>query len=257
MTSDHGRRYLEICVDSIDGVQAAIRGGADRIELCSALDLGGLTPSAGLVDAARAATRGSGVTLFAMVRARAGDFAYDTAEIAMAIADAAAMIAQGVDGLVFGAVRRGQVDVAACRRWIADVRDVADRPLPCTFHRAIDMVADPVAAVSIVTELGFAHILTSGGALSALDGATTIRAMVAAAGSVQIMAGAGVTAANAAALLAATGAPALHASARVAAPDVDPRLIKLGFANGPRRHTDAATVAALRSALDNRTTIGH
>lgn len=251
------RRILEICVDSLAGVEAAILGGADRIELCSALDVGGLTPSAGLVDAARAAIRGSGVALFAMVRPRAGDFAYDDAETTLAVAEATAMIGQGVDGLVFGAVRGGDIDVATCRRWMAGVRAVAGGPLPCTFHRAIDMVADPVAAVATIAGLGFDHILTSGGALRAADGAATIRAMVAAAGPVQVMAGAGVTPDTASALLAATGVPALHASARVAAGDVDPRLIELGFANAPRRHTDTATVAALRSALDNHVPMGH
>ena len=171
-------RRLEICTDSPAGVAAAIAGGADRIELCSALEIGGLTPSAGLVAEVRDATRSAGVALVAMVRPRGGDFTYDDAELALAIAEAQALIAQGVDGLVFGAVRDGQVDMAASAHWMEQVREAAGMPLPCTFHRAIDLLADPVDAVDAITALGFTRILTSGGALRAIDGVDVIARMV-------------------------------------------------------------------------------
>ncbi|MES2336885.1 MAG: copper homeostasis protein CutC [Pseudomonadota bacterium] len=250
---------LEICCESPAGVAAAIAGGADRIELCSALAIGGLTPSAGLVGAARAATQAAGIALYAMVRPRGGDFAYDASDLALALGEARTLIAQGIDGLVFGAVRGGAVDDDANRRFLDGVRDAAGWRLPCTFHRAIDVIADAVGAVAHVAALGFDQILTSGGARRAPDGAATIRAMVAAADGtgVSVMAGAGVTPDTAIALLADTGVRALHASASVAGGAPHPRFVELGFALGPERHTDVATVRALRSALDNLPTIGH
>lgn len=248
-------RRLEICTDSPAGVAAAIAGGADRIELCSALEIGGLTPSAGLVAEVRDATRSAGVALVAMVRPRGGDFTYDDAELALAIAEAQALIAQGVDGLVFGAVRDGQVDMAVSAHWMEQVREAAGMPLPCTFHRAIDLLADPVDAVDAITALGFTRILTSGAALRAIDGVDVIARMVGRAaslgGAVSILAGSGVTPANALALCRATGVRELHASASGATDTADQQLVRFGFSAPTMRRTDAGIVMALRTAMDN------
>ncbi|PXA83597.1 hypothetical protein DMC47_42905 [Nostoc sp. 3335mG] len=245
-----GRRTLEICVDAAAGVQAAIAGGADRIELCAALALGGQTPSAGLVEAALNTARPAGVAVHAMVRPRAGDFRYDADEMALAMREALALIAQGVDGLVFGAARDGALDEPALAEWMAAVR-AAGRPVSLTLHRAIDVVADPVAAVDVAVALGFDRILTSGGAPTADDGAATIARMVErAAGRCAIMAGSGVRPDNARRLLRATGVAELHGSASVAVADADPGAAALGFTTPPPRRTDEATVRALRAAFD-------
>lgn len=243
------RTTLEICIDSVAGCDAAIAGGADRIELCGALSVGGLTPPPGLVALVVERARAAGVRVHAMVRPRAGDFAYDAAELDTAIADARALIAAGVDGLVFGAVRDGAIDGEATSRWLAAVRGLrADIDL--TLHRAVDLLVDPVVAVEPAVALGFHRILTSGGATRAVEGGEVIRAMQAqAAGRIVVMPGSGVRPENVAALLAQTGAGDVHASASVAVVQDDPRVIALGFAGSGLARTDATVVRALRDAI--------
>jgi len=244
------RTTLEICIDSVAGCDAAIAGGADRIELCGALSVGGLTPSGGLAALVVKRAAAAGVRVHAMVRPRAGDFAYDAREIDSAIADARALIAAGVDGLVFGAVRNGAIDMDATTRWLDAVR--ALRPaIDLTLHRAVDLLVDPVTAVEPAVALGFHRILTSGGATRAADGAQVIAAMQAqAAGRIVVMPGAGVRPDNVAALLARTGAVEVHASAGAPVVQDDPRVIALGFAGPGLARTDDAVVRALRDAID-------
>lgn len=244
------RGLLEICVDDLAGVAAAIEGGADRIELCAALALGGLTPSAALVEAAIRAARQARVAVHAMVRPRAGDFTYGADELTLAIAEARMLIAQDVDGLVFGAARDGRLDEPALEAWSSAV-EAAGRPVALTLHRATDITADPIAAVDVAARLGFDRMLTSGGAPTAPEGSATIALMVERAGGrCRIMAGAGVRPDNAPALLAATGVRELHASASVTVGETDERVTALGFATPPRRRTDPGMVRALRAALD-------
>lgn len=243
---------LEICTDSIAGVAAAVAGGADRIELCGALEVGGLTPSAGLVAEAVRACAGR-VALFAMVRPRAGDFAYDDDEFGTATAEAEALLTAGVDGLVFGAVRDGRLDEDACRRFVSAVGSM--RRTPLTFHRAVDLLDDPVAAVAPIAALGFQRILTSGGAITAPAGAATIRAMVERAGeAIAIMAGSGVAPEGVEDLIAATGVREVHASASRSRGALDTRVAALGFASGSRRETSIDLVRALRAAHDRALT---
>jgi copper homeostasis protein len=240
---------LEICVEDTAGVAAAIAGGADRVELCSALGVGGLTPSAGLAGSALDRARAAGVKVHAMVRPRGGDFTYAPEELALAVTEAHMLIGQGVDGLVFGAVRDGQLDSVALRNWVEAVR-ASSTTVRLTLHRAIDVVDDPVAAVDIAVRLGFDRILTSGGAVSAAQGTGTLARMVArAAGRCRIMGGAGVRPDNAAAVLAA-GIHDLHGSASRAATPLAPRLTALGFGPAPRP-TDPDIVRALRDIIDS------
>ena len=244
------RTILEICIDSVAGCDAAIAGGADRIELCGALSVGGLTPPPGLVALAIDRARAAGMRVHAMVRPRAGDFAYDARELDTAIADARALIAAGVDGLVFGAVRDGVIDGDATLRWLEAVRALrADIDL--TLHRAVDLLVDPVAAIESAVALGFHRILTSGGATRAGEGAAVIGAMrEQAAGRIVVMPGSGVRPDNVTDLLARTGAAEVHASASVAVTQDDPRVLALGFAGPGLARTDENTVRALRAAID-------
>lgn len=239
-----GAAHFEICVDSLAGARAALAGGADAIELCSALGVGGLTPSLGLTEAVLALPRRAGVTIRAMVRPRPGGFDYDHEELAVAIADSRALIAADVDGLVFGATRNERLDGATIRTW-QDA--LGPRPIGLTLHRAIDLLADPVAAVDQAIALGFDQILTSGGAATAWDGRATVARMVAVAGDrCRIIAGSGIKPDLVAPLFGETGATALHASARAAtAPDED--VFGFGIASPP---ADEAVVSALRAALD-------
>lgn len=249
-TIERPRVALEICVESAAGAAAAIAGGCDRIELCSALALGGLTPSAGLVEQVLALAAPAGVPVRAMVRPRAGGFDYNAKDMALALAEARTLVAAGVQGLVFGVTAGGKLAEQELRGWIAGLGE--HRP-PLTLHRAIDVVADPVAAIDVAVALGFDHALTSGGARTAMEGAATIAAMVAhAAGRCTIMAGAGVAADTAGALLDATNAGALHGSASDPAPAEEQD--RFGFGPLPRQ-TNANRVAALRQVIDDKSNL--
>lgn len=243
-------RTLEICIDRLGDLDTALGGGADRIELCGALALGGLTPSAGLARLAVERARAAGARVNAMVRPRDGDFAYDEGDLATAVAEGKALLAEGVDGLVFGAARDGALDRRVLTAWADAMR--AERPdVDLTLHRAVDLVADPVEAVDIAVELGFARILSSGGARMAVEALPVLAAMQArASGRIVVMPGSGVRAANVRQVVAATGAHEVHASASESGGGADPQAVAMGFALGPARRTSLAEVRALREALD-------
>jgi copper homeostasis protein len=194
--------------------------------------------------------RAVGARVNAMVRPRDGDFTYDEGDLDTAIAEGKALLAEGVDGLVFGAVRGGVLDRRMLTVWADAMR--AERPdVDLTLHRAVDLLVDPVAAVDLAVELGFARILSSGGARTAPDALPVLAAMQArASGRIVIMPGSGIRAANVHAVVAATGANEVHASASESSAVADPRAIAMGFAQGPARRTSLAEVRALRGALD-------
>jgi copper homeostasis protein len=236
---------LEVCVDTPSGLGAAMEGGADRIELCAALPLGGLTPSAGLM--ALAATLD--VPTRAMIRPREGHFVFDADEFKAMLHDIDAARDAGLEGVVIGAMTaEGALDISMLERLANHATGMA-----ITLHRAVDLLPDPVEAVDAAVALGLTTILTSGGALKAVDGIAAIAAMSAqAAGRIEIMAGSGVHADNAPAILAATGIGAVHASCSrpVAVDEGDggARALAFGFEVAGRRETDRTLVAALRRA---------
>lgn len=234
---------VEICVDSAGGLVAAIAGGADRIELCSALSLGGLTPSPGLIAVARDCP----VPVRSMIRPRDGNFHFDDADQMAMLADIAAARHAGLSGVVIGAQDRDGLDIAL----LQDLVSAADG-MDVTLHRVVDLLDDPVAAVDVALALGIATILTSGGGRTAIEGARTIRAMrERAAGRIEILAGSGVRANNAAALIAATGVTGVHASCSLPITSTDLRARSFDFVGGGERTTDRAGVAALRAAVDD------
>lgn len=236
---------LEICVDDAAGVDAAAAGGADRIELCSALELGGLTPSIALLDHALRA----GCPVHMMVRPRAGGFVYGEDDLTLMVEEIGGAVARGAAGVVVGALRPdGGLDRGALGRF----RDAA-RDATIVLHRAIDLAPDPVAAVGEAIVLGYDKILSSGGASSAVEGMATLAAMVAAAGErLSIIAGAGVRPDNVARIIAGTGVREVHGSASSPGPDPDAATLRLGFATGPRRATDQAIVQRLRAAISEK-----
>jgi len=201
-------RLLEVAANSVASALAAQAGGARRVELCTALELGGLTPSHATIAMARERLR---IPLYVLIRPRAGDFLYDDEECAVMRRDIEICAALGCDGVVLGVLDAdGEVDMARCRGLIA-----AAGRLGITFHRAFDLARDPRRALEDVIAQGCERVLTSGGQASAPEGAALIRELVAqAAGRIAIMPGAGVTAGNLAALAAATGAREFHASAK-------------------------------------------
>lgn len=234
---------LEIAVDSPAGLDNALRGGAQRIELCAALDIGGLTPTAGLM--ARAAK--AEVPVYAMIRPRAGSFLYDEAEVAVMEADIDAARQAGLAGVVFGASRAdGTLDETVLARLIERAAG-----LGVTLHRAFDLVPDFGAALEQAIALGFERILSSGGVPKAMDGADMLRYLVErAAGRIIVMPGSGIRAGNVREVLACTGAREVHASGREKlhlSPDA--KSLAFGFQAATAMETDEAAVRALRDAL--------
>jgi len=198
---------VEVAVDSVAGARAAAAAGAQRLELCAALELGGLTPSLGLLAEVRAAVS---LPVFAMVRPRGGDFLYDDGEFAAMVRDVQSLRAGGAAGIVSGALRTdGSLDAERIREL-----KLATGAAAFTCHRCFDLCADPPAALETLIELGVPRVLTSGQAASAPAGAAAIRALVQQARDrLIVMAGAGVRADNAAALVAASGVREVHLSA--------------------------------------------
>lgn len=237
------RILLEICVDDPAGLAAAQQGGADRIELCAALGLGGLTPSAGLMALASQA----GLPVMAMIRPRAGDFVWSDDERAAMLAEIAAVRAAGLAGVVIGAsLPDGRLDGQVLAEQVA-----AAEGLDITLHRAIDLTPDPAQAMRLAADLGITRVLSSGGARTALQGLARLHAMAKAAPMVTIMPGGGVSAANAADFTASLRLAEIHASgsAPMPAPDL-PQVAEFGFLPSGARATDAGAVRALRQALD-------
>lgn len=229
---------IEICTDTLAGVAEAARGGADRIELCAALELGGLTPSPGLIAAAAGV-----LPVMAMMRPRAGGFVWSEAEIAAILTDIAMARASGAAGVVLGAsLPDGRLDAAALRRMAE-----AARGLDLTLHRAFDLVPDLAEAVELAVALGFRRILTSGRAIRAEDGlADLLETRRIAAGRIAVMPGSGIGAANAG-RFAALGFTELHASCSAPAP-AEGAVARFGFAGPGARRTRADLVAALVGA---------
>ena len=196
---------IEAAVDSIGAALAAERGGADRLELCANLELGGTTPSPELVSAVKSSV---GVPVFTMIRPRDGSFVYTRGERDLMRRDIGLTRRLGADGIVLGILdEHGCVEA----RHMREVLDGAD-DLPVTFHRAFDRVADQNAALDTLIELGIDRVLTSGGADSALAGADSIRSLVKqASGRIRIMAGGGVRGHNARDLVRLTDVQELHA----------------------------------------------
>lgn len=217
---------LEIAVTSASAAAAAMTRGADRVELCVALEIGGVTPSQALIDATLEACADTHV----LVRSRPGDFVYAADEVAQMCREAATITAQGVTGVVIGALRPdGRLDLDTIVR-IADAARAVRPDVAITVHRAVDSSSDPVLAVAdlVASDLRATRVLTSGGAEAAGDGIATIAGMVAAAeGRIQIMSGGGVTLATIPALV-AVGVDAVHMSAKRPCRDffeVDPELV--------------------------------
>ncbi|XP_011501678.1 PREDICTED: copper homeostasis protein cutC homolog, partial [Ceratosolen solmsi marchali] len=230
---------LEICVDSLESIQNALEGGADRLELCNALSEGGLTPSFGL---ARLAKRISTIPVFAMIRIRGGDFVYESDELDAMLEDLKLLKTIGIDGFVFGALTNTrQLDIPACKKIIE-----ASDPLPVTFHRAFDDVDDPMQALDKIHELGFSRILTSGQSKSAVEGVDLIAKLIEQANyKIIIMPGAGINESNILSIKVKSSATEFHGSAKKIKKDVD---FRIGNSNG-LGVTNAETVKLMVKAL--------
>ena len=233
---------LEVCAADPQSLAAAIEGGAERIELCSALELGGLTPLPGLMALAAE----SGLETFALVRPRSGDFVFDSHDLDAMLRDIAAVRQSGLTGVVLGANHAdGTLDNVTLARLLDEAQG-----LGTTLHRAIDLVPDFAEATEAAIALGFDRILTSGGAPTALEGLGQLALVHATArGRIQVMAGSGLRPDNVLDLLAAVPVDEVHSSCAGEQTPSAEGAVRLGFAAKTRRHTDAAVVRALRDRL--------
>ena len=197
---------IEAAVESLAAAQAAYAGGADRLELNSALKLDGLTPSLATLVAVKEQVP---LPVIAMVRPRAGDFVYDDAEFLAMRKDAEALLERGADGLAFGFLTaESAVDQRRTRELVQMIG-----PKVSVFHRAFDVTPDPFGALEMLIDLGVTRVLTSGQQPSASEGAELIRRLIErASGRIEILPGAGISPKNAADLIVRTGARQIHGS---------------------------------------------
>ena len=183
-------RILECCSTSAQEVNFAQKHGASRIELCEKLELGGVTPSAGLLDMALSL---ADIPVNVLIRPRGGDFVYSEDEVRQMLRDIEICAAKGAAGVVVGALdSRGEVDMPTMRRLIGKARELG---LSVTFHRAFDVCADPLEAFDRVVELGCDRLLTSGHEENAVKGRKLIEEL-AARKQLIVMAGCGVRPSN-------------------------------------------------------------
>jgi len=203
---------MEVCVDSVESALNAARGGASRLEVCSCLEVGGLTPSPGLV---KVISSNVAIPCFALLRPRPGDFIYSELELDVICTDIDHLLDSGARGLVLGCLlAEGCVDVPSVKRIIKTAR--AKKPaVEFTFHRAIDLCRDILGQAHLVEDLGIHRLLTSGGGRDVVAGAKIIRQMADSLATASVMPGGGVSEDNLQELMEATRCSEYHASARV------------------------------------------
>ena len=201
---------MEVCVETVDDAVAAATGGADRLELNSALALDGLTPSHGLLLETRRAVRAPVVV---MARPRAGDFCYSASEFEALQRDVEHALELGADGIAFGILDQDdRIDLPRCG---VVLRLTSGKAVDVVFHRAFDATPDPLAALDQLIDLGVRRVMTSGGHRSAPEGADVIRRLVdRAAGRIEVLPAGGIRPDNAARVIERTGCRQLHTSLR-------------------------------------------
>ncbi len=180
------KKLIEVVTTSVQSCIEAEKGGAGRIELCTALATAGLTPGPALLEQVK---KNISIPVYVMIRPREGDFCYDNREIDLIKSEIEFLQKSGADGFVFGLLNeQNRIDVARTRMLVDFCK-----PYPVTFHRAIDCTPDPVQATEEVIETGCIRILTSGGAATGPEGRDVIEAMhKQAAGRISIMPGGGI-----------------------------------------------------------------
>ncbi len=243
---------LEVCVGSVEGVAAATRAGADRVELCANLIEGGTTPSSGMMKLAREVTT---IPIMTMIRPRGGDFCYTEAELEVMRADIDHARESGSSGIVLGALSTdGTIDLISTQELMERAS-----PLPVTFHRAFDMTPDPFVALDQLIDLGVTRVLTSGQEASAEKGIPLLKELVdKAEDKIIILPGGGIREQSIRSILESTGAVEAHFSASVRSKSPMTHRNSRVFMGSPsppgeyeRTRTDEARVRAFKAALQN------
>ena len=200
---------LECATDSVESALAAAKGGADRLELCANLIIGGTTPTLALYDEVRSH---SDIPLFILIRPRFGDFLYTDYEANVICCEIKMFQKAGAEGVVIGSLNKdGSLNVEHMKRFIDSAKDMS-----ITLHRAFDMCADPFATLKQARELGVNTILTSGQAPSSLEGIDLYEKLIEKAnGEISILAGGGIKASTIEKLLKQTSLTAFHMSGKI------------------------------------------
>tara|TARA_B110000037_G_scaffold93295_1_gene109844 strand:+ start:21835 stop:22533 length:699 start_codon:yes stop_codon:yes gene_type:complete len=229
---------VEVCIDSVQGALVASKHGSKRVELCSALSEGGLTPSLGIIEAC---VKNTSTEVFVMIRPSAGGFNYNEAELELMERDIRAASSVGAHGVVFG-VLNGLNDVNIKANLFL-METALELKLGTTFHRAIDLCPNPPKALEELINLGFDRILTSGSAPNALSGLENIKKLINTAnGRIEVMAGAGINAGNVL-QIGESGVDALHFTAKKLADE------KLELDMGPKYIVDEEKISTIANII--------
>lgn len=249
---------LEVCVGSTVDAVSAVSSGADRLELCGALELGGLTPSIGLIEQVLGSVP---VPVIVMIRPRAAGFAYSNSEVDCMVRDAEAAVQAGAAGVAFGAVTvDGQIDCTVLTRLVA-----AASKGETVFHRAFDSLTNLNLALETLIDHGVTRVLTSAGTPTPEERVDAYRRLVEHANErIEILAGGGVTAADATPLLVEAGCAGLHIGASVGRFDASTTAeAAVGLCDlrrlttGAYRAVDPAQVTKVRASLQQAIEASH
>ena len=196
---------LEVCVDTVQAASIAVLAGAQRIELCERLSVGGVTPSASLISEVRKAVK---VPLIVLIRSRAGNFEFSDDEIEQMIYESQHAIRLGADGVAIGGLLPG----GSLDNLVASSQPKCE----LVMHRAFDGVRDPIQSIEDLIAIGFRRILTSGGPLRAIDGVNNLKKWnECACNRVELLPAGGVLASNALEILTGSQCRQLHGSFRM------------------------------------------
>lgn len=240
---------LEVCVDTLESARNAIRGGADRLELCGSLVIGGISPSSELYQQIR---KESDIKIHAMVRPRFGDFLYTDSEIEIMLEETRMWRKLGADGIVSGILlKNGDLDIPRMKMLREEAGD-----MNFTLHRAFDVARDPMKTLEDAREAGVTAILTSGQQPKADDGMELLRRLVEASGSINIMPGSGITVENVGLIRLKTNAKAFHLSGNaIKSSSMEFRREEInmgipGMSEFERWECDESQIAAVKRALE-------
>ena len=238
---------LEICCGSYQDCLAAYEGGASRIELNSALFMGGLTPNAATVRLAKETVK---IPIVCMVRPRGAGFCYNEKEVAEMFAQAQDLLDAGSDGLAFGFLTdAAAIDVELTKKMVDLIHSYKKEAV---FHRAFDCVKDAKAAIEVLIELGVDRILTSGLENSAPAGKECIQSLVSEYGSrIQLLAGAGINPGNVANFVKETGVGQVHSSAKTWFIDPTTSTEKVTYAYHNADDYDGVNVETVKALVAN------
>lgn len=242
-------RQIEICTGSYYDCLQAEKGGAKRVELNSALHLGGLTPSVGSLILTK---KNTNLKVMTMVRPRGAGFCYTADEFEQMLVDTDCMLENGADGIVFGCLtEQGDIDVEQSKEIIAKAKAKGKEVI---FHRAFDCVSDPYKAIEQLIELGVDRILTSGLQTKAMDGIELLKDLQAKYGTqIELLAGSGMNASNAIEMMERTGISQVHSSCKDWLRDSTTAMEHVSFAyagDGHEEEYEVVDAAKVRELMD-------